>query len=172
MPNTKFLERYPLYRKFYFNVPYELDDIEEVNINMSCENCESNQTFNMETVYSKITAFFNNDSGGQVVLIRYLCAHCNSHRRIFIIRIDRSRKFIEKVGQYPAWDISFETNIQKVLGEYLKFFKNGLICESQGYGIGANTYYRRVIEGVIDDLLDLILQLMNRSGGLGYCSCI
>jgi len=161
MPNTEFLEKYPLYRKFYFDIPYKLDYIEEVNINMYCEKCESNQTFNMETDYSMITAFFNNDSSGQVVLIRYLCAHCNKHRRIFIIRIDKSRKYIEKVGQYPAWDISVELNIQKVLGEYLKFFKNGLICESQGYGIGAYIYYRRVIEGVIDDLLDMILQLMN-----------
>ncbi len=115
----------------------------------------------MEYDYSEISSFFNDDSGGQVVILRYLCAHCNYYRRIFVIRIDKSRKYIMKVGQYPAWDISVEPNIQKVLGVYLKFFKNGLMCESQGYGIGANTYYRRVIEGVIDDLLDMILQFMS-----------
>lgn len=115
----------------------------------------------MEYDYSEISSFFNDDSGGQVVILRYLCAHCNYYHRIFVIRIDKSRKYILKVGQYPPWDISVEPNIQKVLGEYLKFFKNALICESQGYGIGANTYYRRVIEGVIDDFLDMILQLMN-----------
>lgn len=161
MPDSEFLENYPLYRKFEFNAPYKLDDIDKVNINLFCEKCNSNQTFNMEYDYSDISSFFNDDSGGQVVILRYLCAHCNYYRRIFVIRIDKSRKYILKVGQYPAWDISVEPNIQKVLGEYLKFFKNGLICESQGYGIGANTYYRRVIDGVIDDLLDMILQLMN-----------
>jgi len=66
-----------------------------------------------------------------------------------------------KVGQYPPWDISIESSLQKYLGDYEGYYKKGKICESQGYGIGANTYYRRVIEGVIDDLLDMILQLMN-----------
>ena len=161
MPDSEFLEDYPLYRKFEFDVPYKLDDIDKVNINLFCEECNSNQTFNMEYDYSEISSFFNDDSGGQVVILRYLCAHCNYYRRIFVIRIDKSRKYIMKVGQYPPWDISVEPNFQKILGDYLKFFKNGLMCESQGYGIGASTYYRRVIEGVIDDLLDMILLLMN-----------
>jgi len=161
VPNTKFLEKYPLYSKFYFNVPYKLNDIEEVNINMRCENCESNQTFNMENNYSDISSFFNDDSAGQIILIRYLCAHCNIYRKIFVIRIDKRREYIMKVGQYPPWDISIESSLQKYLGDYEGYYKKGKICESQGYGIGANTYYRRVIEGVIDDLLDMILQLMN-----------
>ena len=122
----------------------------------------------MEYDYSEISSFFNDDSGGQVVILRYLCAHCNYYRRIFVIRIDKSRKYIMKVGQYPPWDISVEPNFQKILGNYLKFFKNGLICESQGYGIGASTYYRRVVEGVIDDLLDMILQLMNEDEKQDY----
>ena len=162
MPNTEFLENYPLYRKFEFIAPYKLDDIDKVNINLFCEECNSNQTFNMEYDYSDISSFFNDDSGGQVVILRYLCAHCNYYRRIFVIRIDKSRKYILKVGQYPPWDISVEKKYKKYLGKYEKYYINGKICESQGYGIGANAYYRRVIEGIIDDLLDMILQLMNK----------
>jgi hypothetical protein len=160
MPNKEFLEKYPLYRKFTVEIPYDLDDIEEVNIKLACEICGSNQTFNMETDYSSITAFFNNNSSGQIVLIRYLCAHCKRFRRIFIVRIGKNRNHLEKVGQYPPWNIFVEPNLQKILGNYQTFFSHGLICESQGYGIAANIYYRRVIEGVIDDLLNMILLIM------------
>jgi hypothetical protein len=36
-----------------------------------------------------------------------------------------------------------------------------LICESQGYGIGAYGYYRRIIEDIIDKLLDMIPDLLS-----------
>ena len=35
------------------------------------------------------------------------------------------------------------------------------MCESQGYGIGAFGYYRRIVEETIDELLSEIAQLMN-----------
>lgn len=39
-------------------------------------------------------------------------------------------------------------------------FKKGLVCESQGYGIGAFAYYRRITEDIIDELLDSISDLI------------
>ena len=36
MPNIEFLEEYPLYRKFEYNLPSSLDGIKDVNINMYC----------------------------------------------------------------------------------------------------------------------------------------
>jgi DNA-binding transcriptional ArsR family regulator len=69
-----------------------------------------------------------------------------------------------KVGQYPAWDISIDKSISSVLGKYKELFKKGLICESQGYGIGAYAYYRRIVELSIDELLDDICELVDESG--------
>ncbi|MDZ7680350.1 MAG: hypothetical protein U5J63_01245 [Fodinibius sp.] len=43
--------------------------------------------------------------------------------------------------------------------ESSRHYKKGLICESQGYGIGAFSYYRRIVED-IDDLLDEISSLL------------
>lgn len=48
-----------------------------------------------------------------------------------------------------------------MLGEREETFKKGLTCESQGYGIGAYAYYRRIVEEVIDELLDGIADLMS-----------
>jgi hypothetical protein len=41
-----------------------------------------------------------------------------------------------------------------------EYFKKGLICESQGYGIGAFAYYRRIVEEIIDGQLDEISNLL------------
>lgn len=35
-----------------------------------------------------------------------------------------------------------------------------MVCESQGYGIGAFAYYRRITEDIIDELLDSIIDLI------------
>ncbi len=68
---------------------------------------------------------------------------------------------IEKIGQFPPWDISVNKNFRTIFGNYLEYFKRGRICESQGYGIGAVSYYRRIIEEIIDEILNVIYNLMN-----------
>ena len=47
-----------------------------------------------------------------------------------------------------------------LLGEHRDYFRRGLICESQGYGIAAFGYYRRIVEETIDLLLEQISALM------------
>lgn len=48
-----------------------------------------------------------------------------------------------------------------MLGAHKDYLKRGLICELQGYGIGAFAYYRRIVEAVIDKLLDSIPALLS-----------
>ena len=60
---------------------------------------------------------------------------------------------MKKVGQSPAWDIVMDKELESLLGDHAYFYKSGLICESQRYGIGAFAYYRRIVEEVIDELL-------------------
>jgi hypothetical protein len=65
-----------------------------------------------------------------------------------------------KVGQFPAWDIEGDPNIERLLGPRSDYYSKGLICESQSYGIGAFGYYRRIVEEIIDELLDEISCLL------------
>ncbi len=39
-------------------------------------------------------------------------------------------------------------------------YKKGKTCESHSYGIGAFAYYRRIIEDIIGELLEVIQDLM------------
>ncbi len=50
--------------------------------------------------------------------------------------------------------------LERSLGSRAHYYKNALICESQSYGIGALAYYRRIVEEIIEDLLDDIPALM------------
>jgi hypothetical protein len=90
----------------------------------------------------------------------YLCIHCQKFERLFFIKIDDKRQWLMKIGQYPSWDIKGEPNLEKLLGKHADYYKKGLVCESQGYGIGAFGYYRRIVEETIDGLLGEIASLM------------
>ena len=77
-----------------------------------------------------------------------------------------------KVGQEPPWDISIDPTLAKALGDRVGYYKKGLINESQGYGIGAFAYYRRVVEEIIDDLLTEIGDLLAGEEHKEYLSAL
>jgi len=101
---------------------------------------------------------------GSVCRLVYACASCKDGRRYFVVRFDQDgdgKAFVVKVGQYPPWDIAVDAVLESNLGIHADYYRKGLICESQGYGIGAFSYYRRIIEETIDSLLDDIAGLMS-----------
>jgi hypothetical protein len=64
------------------------------------------------------------------------------------------------VGQFPPWDIKSDPVLEASLGAHAEHYRRGLVCESQGYGIGAYAYYRRIVESIIDQLLGDIADLI------------
>lgn len=173
MPNKKFLEEYPLYRKFKTNQSWyrqyhsgvKADKIEKPAIKMFCAVCGSDQTFNMFNEYYE--EYVNEIVNGRIRDLRYRCASCHKSQRIFLVAFHTEKKdtdqdslVLEKVGQYPAWSIEMDKELEEMLGEHAEYYRRGLICESQSYGIGAYAYFRRITEDVIDKLLESILDLV------------
>lgn len=173
MPDKNFLESYPLYKKHntgWKDTTYSLVRINQIPkpaIHMHCEVCCSDQTFNMVNEYYEIGGVVDCPISGMIVRAEYICSACRRGKRIFLIKISESPKSkkegfsIQKVGQYPAWSIDMDKELEKILGEYSDLYKKGLICESQSYGIGAYGYFRRITEDVIDKLLDSISDLID-----------
>jgi hypothetical protein len=162
MPHKEFLEQYPLYRKFLTNdIPASTDMIPKVSIKMNCPTCKSDQTFIMTNEYYENFGHVNHSTKGIEFRLEYVCMHCKQYNRYFYVKVDEHKKYLMKIGQYPSWEIFTEPNIERLLGEHSGYFKRGLICESQGYGIGAFAYYRRIIEEIIDQLLDEIAELLS-----------
>lgn len=178
MPSKEFLENYPLYKKFVTGLNpnlHNFKDLRKPSVHLHCEHCDSEQTFNMVNNYDEVDYYNNNIAPDVVVRAKYQCFGCHEFIRYFFIRFGKDileevdengekRKkdviYVQKVGQHPAWSIEMDKQLEKELGKHSDFYKRGLICESQGYGIGAFAYYRRITETIIDQLLDSIEDLL------------
>ncbi len=174
MPNKKFLETQPLYKSFKTDISWNKDnpvpvhsgyfDREHIAINMPCFVCSSHQTFNITSRFS--IESMSEQLIGKTRLVKYMCTSCGRFTIDFLILFltqedeEESHLTLTKVGQYPAWSIEIDKDLEINLGSRAAFYKKGLISESQGYGIGAFAYYRRVVEGVIDELLEAIEDLI------------
>jgi hypothetical protein len=159
MPNTQFLETFPLYKKFPYKFDGYIQQIPKAPIHMYCRTCHSEQTYIMNNEYIEL---YNRDLAepdGKIFRLRYFCSACEHDLREFLIKF--SGDYIIKVGQEPPWEISVDKALLKVMGDYSDYYKKGLVCESQGYGIGAYAYYRRIVEGIMDELLDSITSLID-----------
>lgn len=182
MANKKFLEEYPLYKKFLtndFSNWTTLENLPKPAIHMHCLRCDSDQTFNMTNEYYEVDHNHNQDSVGKTLRARYLCSACKQSIRLFFIHFigsetitvknkkgedeERSIMSMMKVGQNPSWSIKMDKELEKLLGNHSDFYKRGLVCESQGYGVGAFAYYRRIVEEVIDELLASVEDLITDS---------
>ena len=86
---------------------------------------------------------------GHQLGVNYVCAACQLYFVKYMFKVSDDGKSIQKTGQYPPWLIEPTESLRAALGERLDVYKKGLINESQGYGIGAFAYYRRIVEDLI-----------------------
>jgi hypothetical protein len=67
---------------------------------------------------------------------------------------------VQKIGQHPPLSIEIPKTLAKNLGEgATSLYKKGLINRNQGYGLGALTYIRRVVEDKTDELIEVVAHL-------------
>jgi len=157
MPDRELLETYPLFRAKQVEIPEPLYTLVSPSIKMFCPLCDSEQTYkHSNTIYDQ-----HDEPQGRVPFpeitltprLAYKCASCDSHRRYFLVAIDKENGTVTKTGQSPPPQIQVSKAFERRLGLYAGVYKKGLMSESHGFGIGAFAYYRRVVENVIDALL-------------------
>ena len=174
---VEFLEKQPLYTEIKVD-PTELEivtDIPNVNINLHCKTCKNTRTFQLREksvffaeqnrfIAVLNTSVYNSDpiEPKDRIFFRYTCAFCKNFDHDFLILIGESGGWssLRKIGQYPSSSIDIPKELKGIMGKYEKFYKKGKIQENFTNGIGAYAYYRRIVEGIIDDLLDKISELM------------
>lgn len=69
-----------------------------------------------------------------------------------------------KFGEIPPYGPHVPSKLIKLIGPDRDLFLQGRRCESQGLGIGAFTYYRRVVENQKDRILTKIMKTAKRIG--------
>jgi hypothetical protein len=163
MPYKKFLEDYPLFKKCHMFIPDSFGKLKKPSINKYCKRCRTIQTFNATTEYLDETGkvhLYAVAPKGHLSSIAYQCAGCNLSLYNFYLLFSPENEYIIKVGQYPPWEINTDSELSKLLGEHVEYYKRGLVCESQSYGLAALAYYRRIVEDIIDLLLESIEELI------------
>ena len=80
----------------------------------------------------------------------YRCRDCGVQEKIFCIWSiacdEKGNGAAMKIGEVPELHIDLPPALPKLLGGDYPVFIKGLKCEKQGFGIGAFSYYRRVVE--------------------------
>ena len=146
-------------------MPRWLSDLDKVRINMWCPTCASHQTFGMQNEFDELCPDdLAPEVAGSHFRLLYQCTHCQEFERVFFVVADREGAWYRKVGQYPAWETKTDPEVERLLGQdHAGLYHKALVCESCSYGIAAFAYYRRIVEQVIDGLLDEIAGLMDGS---------
>jgi hypothetical protein len=157
----EFFEEYSLFKKFTTSIPEYVNHLKIPSINMFCQTCKSVQTFGEHNKYhTHGTNHTNVYLSNLDMSIVFICQSCKRTFRQFQIHFNSDRTYCYKFGQYPEWEIKIDKNLEETLGDHAPLYRKGLVCESQGYGIAAFAYYRRITEDIIDELLDSISELI------------
>ena len=105
--------------------------------------------------------------------IAYLCRDCQSSTKTFAVLIQNDESDSEdlgnvevmKLGEYPPFSAPISSRIQKLLSDSdLELYRKGVRAEAQGLGIGAATYFRRIVDEQWQHLVKEIRRAAERLG--------
>jgi hypothetical protein len=103
--------------------------------------------------------------------ITYLCRDCGRQMKTFSVLIaykDQAAGVMEvmKLGEYPPFGAPISARIGKLLGKPdLELYRKGMRSEAQGLGIGAATYFRRIVD---NQWKQLVTEVRDSAKKLGY----
>lgn len=112
-------------------------------IRLHCEGDDGIRRFDPSRQHIDINASQNYE------FISYTCRDCRSTQKTFALVIQQDNLDIVamKLGEYPPFSSPISSRIQKLLSTSdLDLYRKGCRAESQGLGIGAATYFRRIVE--------------------------
>lgn len=100
--------------------------------------------------------------------ITYVCKNCGFTHKTFCVRAtllkEEAWASIVKFGEIPAFGPPTPARLVTLLGSEKDYFFKGRRCEIQGLGIGAFTYYRRIIEAKRNSIFDEIIRVSETLG--------
>jgi hypothetical protein len=135
----------------------------DIIIHCTNEICGGPRTFRS----TREDLIFSGNSSTQDFFLHYLCSNCGESLKQFsvsVIRRENGAGQIYKYGEEPAFGPPTPTRLIRLFeGEHDLFFK-GRRCESQGLGIGAFVYYRRVVENHKKQIFDQIIKVAEQVG--------
>lgn len=183
---NEFIADYPLYRRFdlgklYDNsaVTFPSQVLQPLKVFRWCPNsgCRTERPFDRVEGPAGTEPTFHKEPGlgdagnpqypQGVYSLLFTCAGCGSEFRCWIEvgpEWYEGNRWVRKVGQVPAYDISLPPDLLDALGDDAALYRRALICRSQSFGVGACTYLRRTLENQIQPLLEVVLESRAQAG--------
>lgn len=101
--------------------------------------------------------------------ITFRCSNCQIHQKVFslaarISRLGAPRGECYKYGESPPFGPHVPQKLFKLVGSESETFIKGYRCEAHGLGIGAFTYYRRVVENQKKNIIGEIITVSEKMG--------
>ncbi len=139
-----------------YSPPSAHDVVQPADIQLHCRHqlCGTNRAFSFACTTGDIYL----DEGDTFKFITYRCRNCNETLKTFavILRYQSGRLNghdlgssdldAMKFGELPRFGPPLSTRTLRLMHEDAELFKKGFRAETEGYGVGAFAYYRRVVE--------------------------
>lgn len=152
----------------------EIITIQNPSLELFCdsEKCNGIRSFEFDTnpFYKNIIEIEDNHSYYSHCYVEYQCQNCKTNLKGFFLILlfdynDTDCVDVVKIGEYPFYGPRIPSRLVSLIGPDRELFLKGRKCESQGLGIGAFTYYRRVIENQKNRLVDQIILVAQKLNG-------
>jgi hypothetical protein len=179
---SQFIEEYPLYLKYGVNQPIEAADLNNLAFNFFCKNEKAIQPFKLEAAAHNGMAHTGATNGrgytteGTTVdfteMFSGVCQSCQSYKANIIIsggtQQEKPKYFIRKIGQYPAPE-SHGIQLSKEITGFLnedgrEFYRKALQNLELEYGLGAITYFKKMIAMEIERIIEAISDPYSANG--------
>jgi hypothetical protein len=100
------------------------------------------------------------------IFLSYYCRNCGQSLKTYAIRALMTKygdiDMLFKYGETPPFGPPTPPRAVKLIGPDKELFYTGRRAENQGMGIGAFTYYRRVVENQKNKIIDEIIRVTNK----------
>lgn len=119
--------------------------------------CDRPQNFVAYTTGPEVSAI-------QHVFVTYTCRNCMRTKKTFALRFTTDDIStlgpidVLKLGEFPSLDEKVPSKLLALVGKDRELFFQGRRAEKAGLGIGAYSYYRRVVENQKDQIFDKVAE--------------
>jgi hypothetical protein len=139
-------------------------------LQLFCGNCSQEPSYCRGSVRA-VGRFFPGPSTAMDAILAYQCRRCEAEVRSYAVRIitpDLPVKDIRtvdaaKLAEWPSFSPPTPSKLNSLIGPDRELFFKGRASESQGLGVGAFAYYRRIVEDQKRRLLDAIIEVARRT---------
>jgi len=125
--------------------------------------------------FSVALRFFSNpgphleENSSNYLYVTYQCSNCQMTQKVYSLAVmlftdEQSYEMCCKLGEIPPYGPPFPSRLIKLIDPDRDIFLKGHECENQGLGIGAFTYYRRVVENQKNRILAEIVKVSEKIG--------